>query len=110
MTTSPKITEKEWTKFVEGQLEARGLSRLEIQSLKGAFYDDLNDVDFGEHQPIFGKPEKGITPSEAKIKFEELRNPYSPISKSLKTNVHPKNLDVAEKVFDEALKGNKGGW
>ena len=107
MTTSKKITEKEWNQFVETQLEANGLNRLEREALKGAFFDDLHDVDYGEHQPVFGKPIPGITETELKEKMEELRNPYSPVSKSLKTPLHPTKLDVAEKVFKEAITGDK---
>lgn len=109
MVTPQKITEREW-KFVESQLEARGLDRHEIEALRGAFFDDLHDVDYGEHQPIFGKPPAGVTPKEMEDTFGELRNPYSPKSKSLKTKLHPAKLDVAEEVFKEAMKGNKGGW
>lgn len=110
MTTNLKITEEEWKKFVETQLETRGLNRLEREAIKGAFFDDLTDVDYGEHQPLFGKPVRGITSEEVKKTMEQLRNPYSPKSKSLKTQVHDTKLDVVEKVMDEALKGNKGSW
>ena len=102
--------QKEWNEYIDNQLESRGLNRLEREALKGAFHDDLQDVDFGEHQPLFGKPQPGITQKELDEKMKELRNPYSAISKSLKTKVHPTKLDVAEEVFKEALKGHKGGW
>ncbi len=107
MVDIPKITQKEWDQYVEPQMEARGLNRVEREALKGAFYDDLHDVDYGEHQPIFGKPVPHITEDELKTKMEQLRNPYSPVSKSLKTQVHPSKLDVAEEVLKEAIKGGK---
>ena len=106
MTTPKKITQKEW-KFVQSQLEVRGLNRHEIEAVDGVFFDDLHDVDFGEHQPLFGKPIPGVTASEAKEKIEELRNPYSPTSKSLKTPLHPSKLDIVEQVIKEAIEGDK---
>src|SRR3989344_846047 len=108
MSTNTKITEQEWKKYVESQMVARGLNHNEIETLRGAFYDDLHDIDYGEHQPLFGKSTPGITPDELKKKMEDLRNPYSPVSKSLKTNLHSSKLDIAEEVLTEAMKGEKG--
>jgi len=110
MPTNQKITPKEWDHFVDNQLEVRGLDRRERETLKSAFYKDLTDVDYGEHQPIFGHAEKGITPKELEETMKDLRNPYSDVSKGLKMKIHETKLDVAEKVLQEALKGQKSGW
>ena len=106
---SKKITEKEWNHFVEPQLVANNFTRQEREVLRGAFFHDLRDIDYGEHQPFFGKPVPGITTEELKVTMEALRNKNSDLSKSMDVRLYdyPEKLDVVEKILKEALEGNK---
>lgn len=106
-----KITQKEFTKFVESRLYSEGFSKTERDSLKSAFFSDLQDAEPGE-SGVFISAVPGISPEEFKKRIADLRDQSSPLSKGLKFPFYkyPDRLDKLEKIMTEALEGDKEPW
>lgn len=104
-----KITQKEFDKYVRRQLHAEGFLKREIDMLSSAFSADLQDKEHGDRGGLFSKPVAGVSAEELEKRMAELRDPSSPLSKSLKYPLHkyPDKLDKVEEIMRKALEDNK---
>ena len=108
MTVMPKITEREWRKYVEQEMYRLGFTLKERQAIRAAFEGDLHDAEYGEKASFFEHVKPGISEEELKATMNELRDKNSVISRGLKIQLDEEKIDSLEKILRVAVTKNVG--
>ena len=104
----PKITQKEYDRFVDQELINERFSKHERDVLRSVVTPHLRDRDFEERRTFFDPNLPGVTEKELPEIMEVLRNPHSDVAKGLKiTQIPEPKLDKFEEVMKKALKENR---
>lgn len=111
MEIQQKITQKEWTKYVENEMYRAGFTEHERDAVRAAFAGELSDTSAGELPGFFGGTIRpGITEDELQATMATLRDGNSAFSKSMRFPLSSGKIDKLEAILHEALIANKEGF
>src|SRR3989338_4982209 len=98
----PKITKKEYDRFLDRELINQRYSNHERDVFRSVVTPHLGDRDFEERRGFLDPNVPGISEKELKEVMDVLRNPHSDVAKGLKiTQIPEPRLDKFEEIMKE---------